>query len=303
VAVIEQATATFSSQDFATGSGPVRDLAVAQLRSVLPLLDAQMAPEVQPRLYLATTRLATQAGWMSFQVNQDEAARRLWMIALDITRDTDHPLSTDQTVFVLYDMAQQAVALGRPEEALRLVHLGHAAAAGSHPVSAATTSCLANIEARAHAAQGDAAGCDRALSQAVEHFSSITPAHESWADFVDDTMLARLQGVAHYELALAHRDPRAAGRAVSLLRRAVDGFGSDYAVPQAKSLLELAGAHAIAGDADTAVRVGHQAMDAVTALHSPRAYDRLRVLNVALEPLHTSAGVAELRGRLAATAA
>jgi uncharacterized protein HemX len=116
-------------------------------------------------------------------------------------------------------------------------------------------------------------------------------------------MLARLQGVAHYELALAHRDPRAVGRAVSLLRRAVDGFGSDYAVPQAKSLLELAGAHAIAGDADTAVRVGHQAMDAVTALHSPRAYDRRRVLNVALEPLHTVPGVAELRGRLAATAA
>ncbi|MGH3898226.1 MAG: hypothetical protein ACRDTA_08210 [Pseudonocardiaceae bacterium] len=95
VAAIEQATAAFSNQDFATGSGPVRDVAVAQLRSVLPLLDAQMTPEVRPRLYLATARLTTQAGWMSFQVNQHDAARRLWMIALDITRDTDHPLSTD----------------------------------------------------------------------------------------------------------------------------------------------------------------------------------------------------------------
>ncbi|MDQ2792143.1 MAG: helix-turn-helix domain-containing protein [Actinomycetota bacterium] len=303
VAVIEQSTAAFSSQDFATGAGPVRDVAVAQLRAVLPLLGAQMTPEVRPRLYLATARLATQAGWMSFQVNQHEAARQLWMIALDITRDADHPLSTDQTVFVLYDMALQAVALGRPDEALRLAHLGHAAAAGSHPVSAATTSCLGNVQARAHAAQGDSVACDRALGQAVEHFSGINPAQESWADFLDETMLARLQGVAHYELALAAHDPRAARRAVPLLRHAVDHFGPDYAVPQARCLPDLAGAHAIAGDTDTAVTVGHQAVDAVTALSSPQTYDRLRVLNAALEPLHTSAGIADLRDRLSTTAA
>ncbi len=303
VAAIEQATAAFSNQDFATGSGPVRDVAVAQLRSVLPLLDAQMTPEVQPRRYLATARLATQAGWMSFEVNQHEAARRLWMIALDVARATDHPLGTDQTVFVVYDMALQAVGLGRPDEALRLVHLGHAAAAGSHPVSAATTSCLATIQAQAHATQGDAAACDRALGQAVEHFSSIDPTHESWADFLDDTMIAAKQGRAHYELALAGRDPRAASQAIPLLRHAVDHFGPDYARPRATSLTDLAGAHAIAGDTDTAVTVGHQAVDAVTALHSPRSHDRLRVLNAALEPLRTSAGVAELRDRLTTTSA
>ena len=50
---------------------------------------------MRPRLYLATARLATQAGWMSFQVNQHEAARRLWMIALDVARDAEHPLGTD----------------------------------------------------------------------------------------------------------------------------------------------------------------------------------------------------------------
>lgn len=301
VAVIEQATAAFASQDFATGAGPIRDLAVAHLRAVLPLLGAQMDPEVRPRLYLATARLATQAGWMSLEVNQHEAARRLWMIALDVARDADHPLSTDQTVFVVYDMAIQAVGLGRPEEALRLVHLGHAAATGSHPVSAATTSCLATIQAQAHGAQNDSAACDRALGQAVEHFTSIDPTHESWADFLDETMLAAKQGDAYYELALAGRDPSAAGRAVPLLRHSVDGFGSDHARSQALSLTELAGAHAIAGDTDIAVRVGHQAVDAVTALHSPRAHDRLRVLNTALQPLHTSPGVAELRDRLSTT--
>ncbi len=304
VEAIEQATATFRRQDFATGAGPVRDVAVAQLRATLPLLGAQMTPEVRPRLYLATARLATMAGWMSFEVSQHDAARRLWMIALDVARNAGHPLGTDQTVFVLYDIALQAVHLGRPTEALRLVHLGHAAAAGSPSVSAATSCCLTSIQARAYAAQGDAAACDRALGQATEHFSSVDPATTPpWVAHVGDADISGKQGVAHYTLALPGRDPRAAARAVPLLRHAVDHLGPDYARVRAQCLPDLAGAHAIAGDTGTAVTIGHQAVDAVTAVSSPRTYDRLQVLNTALEPLHTSAGVAELRGRLATTTA
>ncbi|MGH3771731.1 MAG: hypothetical protein ACRDRW_10095 [Pseudonocardiaceae bacterium] len=87
------------------------------------------------------------------------------------------------------------------------------------------------------------------------------------------------------------------------MRHAVDSFGPDYARSRALYLPALAGAHAIAGDLDTAVSVGHQAVDAVTAVHSALAYDQLRVLDTALEPLHTSTDVAELRDRLATTAA
>jgi hypothetical protein len=101
---------------------------------------------------------------------------------------------------------------------------------------------------------------------------------------------------------MANGDPSAAGRAVPLLRHAVDSFGPDYARPRALYLTDLVGAHALAGDTDTAVTLGHQAVDAVTTVSSPRAYDRLRVLNTALEPLHTSAGVADLRNRLTTTA-
>ena len=304
VEVIEQTTVAFERQDFATGAGPVRDLAVAQLRSVLPLLGAQMTPEVQPRLYLATARLAMQAGWMSFEVNQDDAARRLWLIALDIARDTDHPLGSDLTVYLLSDMATAGRALGpprggatpgppRPRRHRRIA----SRLRGHHQL-------LANIQARAHAAQGDSAICDRALGQAVEHFSTIDPATTpSWGAWFDRAVVSGYQGTAHYELALTKRDPRAAGRAVPLLREAVDRLGPDYARPRALWLTDLAGAHALAGDADTAVAVGHEALDAVTMVQSPRTHDRLRVLNTALEPLHTSTGVAELRDRLTATTA
>ncbi|MGH3866634.1 MAG: helix-turn-helix domain-containing protein [Pseudonocardiaceae bacterium] len=302
IEVIEQTTVAFESQDFATGAGPIRDLAVAQLRATLPLLGAEMTSEVRPRLYLATARLAMQAGWMSFEVNLHDAARRLWLIGLEVARDTDHTHGTDLTVYLLGDMATQAVHLGRPDEALRLIHLAHAATAGSHPVSAATTSLLAIKQARAHAAKGEAAHCDRALGQAVEHFSTITLATTpSWGAWIGEAVVSGCQGTAHYELALAKRDPHAANRAVPLLRDAVDHIGPDYARPRALWLTELAGAHAIAGDADAAVTVGHQALDAVTTVHSPRTHDGLRVLSTALEPLHTSTGVAELRDRLRAT--
>jgi hypothetical protein len=251
---------------------------------------------------VATAELATQAGWMSFEVHQHDAARRLWMIGLDVARATDHPQRSDLTVYVLYDMALQAVHLGRPDEAVRLVHLGHAAAAGSHSVSAATRCCLASIQARAHAAQRDAAGCDRALGQATEHFSSIDPATTpSLVAHVGDAGISGMQGAAHYTLAMASGDPHAAGRAVLLLCDAIDHFGPDYARLRALYLPDLAGAHAIAGDIDTAVTLGHQAVDAVAAVSSPRAYDRLRVLDTVLEPLQTSTGIAALRDRLTTT--
>ncbi len=303
VEAIEQATTAFRRQDFTQGSGLARDAAIDHLRATLPLLGAQVSPEVRPRLLLATADLATQAGWMSFQVNQHDAARRLWMIGLDIARGADHPQGSDLTVYLLADMALQAVHLDRPKEALSLVHLGHTAAVSSHPVSASTTSLLANIQARTNAALGDAAGCDHALGQAVEHCAAIDPATAPpWTAYLSETGVSGHQGCARYTLALHSRDPHAAGQAVSLLRDAVDGFGPGYNRLRALYLPDLAGAHALAGDTDTAVSIGHQAIDAVTALRSPREYDRLRILNTTLEPLHTSAGVAELRSRLVAIA-
>ncbi|MGH3915541.1 MAG: hypothetical protein ACRDTC_19355 [Pseudonocardiaceae bacterium] len=165
-------------------------------------------------------------------------------------------------------------------------------------------SCLATIQAEAHAAQGDAAACDHALGQAVEHFSRIDPANRTpWGAFLDETSLAAKQGSAHYALAITGRDSRAANRAVPLLRQAVDQYGPGYARLRGSSLAQLAGSHALAGNVGTAVTLGHQAVDAVSALSSPLTYDQLQVLNTALKPLHTSPGVADLRARLTATAA
>jgi hypothetical protein len=162
---------------------------------------------------------------------------------------------------------------------------------------------LTNIQARAHAIKNDAAAHDQALGQSTEHFINIDPiSQESMAAFLDEAHFASLQGVTLYELALADRDPRAANRAMTLLRQAVDGFGPGYARTRALYLPRLAGAHAIAG--------GHRHR----RQHRPpgRRRDQLTALPPGLRPaaraehrlqsLHTSAGVAELRERLTTTA-
>lgn len=120
---------------------------------------------------------------------------------------------------------------------------------------------------------------------------------------VSEAGMSGFHGVAHYTLALASRDTRVARRAVPLLHHGVDNFGPAYARLRALYLPDLAGAHALGGDLDTAVSVGHRAIDAVAAVSSPRAYERLRILHTVLEPLHAGPGVAELRDRLTTTVA
>ena len=130
-----------------------------------------------------------------------------------------------------------------------------AAASRTHPVSATTASYLASNQAWCHAAHGDARACDRALGQAVEHFSRADPgAAAPWAAHVDAAELAAQQGHAHYTLALATAEVTHAARAVPLLREAVDGYGPAYARSRAVNLAGLAGAQALTGDLDTAAR-------------------------------------------------
>jgi transcriptional regulator with XRE-family HTH domain len=301
---IEDASATFMSQDFARGSGWSRDAAVAQLRSVLPLLGAPLSPELRPRLHVAIAELALMAGYMSFEVRQHESARRLWTIGLDVARRADDARGSDLAVYLLYDLTLQAVHLGDPEEALRLAQLGHAAAVGPHPVSAATMCCLVNAQARAHAIRGDAAACARALGRAREHCDGLDPAATPrWVGHVSEAGMSGYQGTANYTLAVAKHDSHAASRAVQLLRDGVDHFGPAYARLRALYLPDLSGSHALSGDVSTAVEMGHQAIEAVSAVSSPRVHDRLRMLHTTLEPMRTSSGVSELRQRLVATSA
>ncbi|MGH3566705.1 MAG: hypothetical protein ACRDRH_11870 [Pseudonocardia sp.] len=301
VAAIEAATAALRKLDFSWGGGLSRDVAVAQLRSVLALRKVACTAEVKAGLLVATADLGLLAAWMSYDCELHADARRLWVITLEVARQAEHPAAVDLTVMGLLDMTDQALYLGQPEEAGQLVQLGYGAVAGgAHPVPASTASTLAIYQARCAAARGDAAGCDRALGRSVvEQLTTAKPILAGpWNAHVSSAQLAAGQGRAHFDLAVASGNPRHAARAVPLLEEAVRGCGPGYARHRARNVANLAGARAIAGDLDAAVHLGGQAVTEITALSSRRALDRLRTLDTVLRRHAAEAPVVELREQI-----
>jgi transcriptional regulator with XRE-family HTH domain len=296
VAVIEQATALFRRSDFSHGGGICRPVVVAKLRSVLALRHASCISAVRERLMVATADLGLVAAWSSYDAERHNDARRLFLLAVSVAQQAEHPRSADLAAHLLMDMAHQSLHLRQPQEALSLVQLGYGTAARrAQPLSASTASHLASYQAWGQAALSEARACDRAVGQVIEHFTHVDPDTAApWAARITIAELAAMQGHAQYTLALASADPKHAARAVPLLGEAVEGFGPTYARSRAVNLPGLAGAHALTGDLDTAARAGHRAVEEITALASPRAYDRLRTLETVLQPHDSTPAISEV---------
>lgn len=153
-----------------------------------------------------------------------------------------------------------------------------------------------------HADRGQVTEFQRALGQAQDAFGCIDLADTTpWACTDSPVRFTTWQSSAYYELARRGGDPRLRDQAVTLLAQTLD---NPRPVTRAQFLPGLAGTRALAGDLDTAVVLGHQAVDTITAMSSRRIYARLDVLRGMLEPMRAGPGVADLRDRLAtATAA
>lgn len=301
VAAIERVTAVFREGDFSRGGGLYRDAAVAQFRSVLALREVSCTPQVRAQLLVATADLGGLAAWMSYDSWLQGDARQLWIVALEVARQAEHPAAVDRTVDMLSGMVHQALHLRRLDEAQRLVQLGHATVAGgAQSVSAGAVSLLAINQAWCDAARGDAVACDRAVGRSVELLATPEPvmAAGPWATHVDHADLAGRQGHAYFHLAAAGGSPRQAARAVPLLEEAVREFGPAYARSRAVKLPGLSGSHVIAGDLDAAVAVGRQAVIEITALSSRRGLERLRTLDTILQPHDAEAAVTDLREQI-----
>jgi hypothetical protein len=294
VDAIERTSDALRRCDFAHGGGLARSATIAQLRSVLRLREVAASAAIRVRLDIAAADLAMLAAWCSYDVEQHDQARHLWIVALNLCRHTVHPRAADLAVNILLDMAHQSLHLRRPDEALRLIGLGlvvenNAPAA----VSDATRSYLSSVQSWSYAVLGDTTACERALGRAEQHFAAVDPGTAlPWTAFIGAAEFATQQGHAWYLLSATQ--PNAAARAVPLLTAATGALGSDYARTRAVHLAGLAGSHARAGDIDAAVSVGRHALEEISRTSSRRAYQRLRMLDDCLTAHHI-ADVAELR--------
>ncbi len=296
VDAIEAVTDGFRRSEQAHGGGLGRAAAGAQLQQVRSLDNATCSPEIRARLLVATADLALTAGWMAYDMDQHDSARRLWTFTLDTARRAEgHPRSTDLAVTALLDLAYQGLHLDRPREALQLVQLGSATAANRfHPVGTLTQGCISTHLGWCRAALGEVEPCRRAMGEAREAYAGADPATTpQWLRYVTDAEISAQQGYALYLLSLSR--PAFALAAVERLAGATDEFGATYAKSRAVMLPPLAVAQFRAGDLDAAVATGYQAVSALSGLSLTRGYARLRVMDTVAEPFSGKPEVAELR--------
>jgi transcriptional regulator with XRE-family HTH domain len=304
VKAIEEATAAFRRFDYRHGGGRSRAAAVAQLGSVLKLQDSQCSQEVRSRLLLATADLARLAAWMTYDVEEHEASRRLSMIALETARRADHPHSADLIAIVQLNLAHQAVHLGRPQEALQLAKLGVATTATHpYPVSTSTRRQIAAQLAICQASLGLVEPCHRALDEVEELDADVDTgtAPPGATDMIPAEFAAK-RGYAYHMLTKSA--PSYAATAVDHLHVAVDKFGSlgpTYARSHALNLPLLAESYFSLREVEAAVSTGHEAVAAISTLSSTRAYTRLQDLARAAKPFSHQPSVAALRQQISTT--
>lgn len=297
IEAIEEVADFFRRQGLARGSGLYRDAALAQLHEVRSYEHVECSAVLRPWLWVATAELAWVTGWLAYDVEDHDAARRLWSYALWAAgQGADHPRSTDLSVAILLDLAHQALHLWRPlwtvptrverdhqqrmlDDALRCAQTAAVTASSRrYPVSTVTAAYIASVTAWCWAARGDAAAVHRLIQQSQDLYakvdrSSLAP----WAAFITPAEISAQHGHSYYLLSTHDRDH--APQAVQLLSAAVEGHALAHARSKAVALPTLAGACLQAGDHDSAAVYCDTAIEQIGGLTSRRCYTRLGDLN------------------------
>ncbi|WP_203350168.1 hypothetical protein, partial [Streptomyces sp. S-9] len=238
--LLETTTVMFRQWDAQCGGGLRRKAVVGQLHEVTDLLQEPQPEATTKRLFKVAAELAELAGWMSYDVGLQPTAQKYFVLALHAAKEAgDRPLGS----YVLSNMSRQMIHLGRPEDALELIHL---AQYGSRDcASPRVQSMLYAMEARAYANMGQPGRCKRAVRMAEDTFAE---AHEwdepdpDWIRFFSEAELYAENSHSFRDLAyVAGRSPTYASLAEPLMQRAVELFGREGGEHQRSYALNLIG--------------------------------------------------------------
>jgi hypothetical protein len=278
--LLEQTTVMFRRWDAQCGGGLRRKAVVGQLHEVADLLHEPHPEDVAARLFGVTAELAELAGWMTYDIGMQPTAQKYFVLALHAAKEAgDRPLGS----YILASMGRQMIHLGRPEDALELVHL---AQYGSRDGATARTQAMLHaMEARAYANMGQPGRCRRAVRMAEETFEDRDEggADPDWIRFFSEAEL-------HAEIAHSYRDlayssgrsPTYASLAEPAMERAVALFGEEtgqgggHQRSYALNLIGLAGVHLLQRDPERCATRAGEAMDVAQRLRSERVNNRLR---------------------------
>jgi hypothetical protein len=300
--LLESTTEMFRRWDAQCGGGLRRKAVVGQLHEVTDLLQEPHPGATAKRLFRVAAELAELAGWMSYDVGLQPTAQKYFVLALHAAKEAgDKPLGS----YVLSSMSRQMIHLGRPEDALELIHL---AQYGSRDcASPRTQSMLYAMEARAYANMGQPAKCKRAVRMAEDTFADADEWDEpdpDWIRFFSEAELHGENSHSFRDLAyVAGRSPTYASLAEPLMRRAVELFAADreHQRSYALNLIGMATVHLLQREPEQSAVYAGQAMRIAKKVRSERVNTRIRkTIDTAVRDFGDLAEVVDLTDKLAA---
>jgi len=299
--LLESTTAMFRKWDAQCGGGLRRKAVVGQLHEVTDLLQEPQPEATNRKLFKVAGELAELAGWMSYDVGLQPTAQKYFVLALHAAKEAgDKPLGS----YVLSSMSRQMIHLGRPDDALELIHL---AQYGSRDcASPRTQSMLYAMEARAYANMGQPGKCKRAVRMAEDTFADV---HEwddpdpDWIRFFSEAELYGENSHSYRDLAyVAGRSPAYASLAGPVMQRAVDLFAKDddHKRSYALNLIGMATVHLLQREPEQGAVLAAEAMTVAKKVRSERVNTRIRkTIDTAVRDFGELAEVIDLTDRLA----
>ncbi|MGW7384343.1 transcriptional repressor NsdA [Streptomyces sp. NPDC054794] len=275
--LLESTTVMFRQWDAQCGGGLRRKAVVGQLHEVTDLLQEPQPEATTRKLFKVAAELAELAGWMSYDIGLQPTAQKYFVLALHAAKEaSDKPLGS----YVLSSMSRQMIHLGRPEDALELIHL---AQYGSRDcASPRTQAMLYAMEARAYANMGQPGKCKRAVRMAEDTFSEADEWDEpdpDWIRFFSEAELYGENSHSFRDLAyVAGRSPTYASLAEPLMQRAVELFAKDseHQRSYALNLIGMATVHLLRREPEQSTVMASQAMQVAKKVRSERVNTRIR---------------------------
>jgi hypothetical protein len=275
--LLESTTAMFRLWDAQCGGGLRRKAVVGQLHEVTDLLQEPQPAATARRLFNCAAELAELAGWMSYDVGLQPNAQKYFVLALHAAKEAgDKPLGS----YILSSMSRQMIHLGRPDDALELIHL---AQYGSRDCATSRTQAmLYAMEARAYANMGQPSKCKRAVRMAEDTFSEAGPdsgPEPDWIRFFSEAELNAENAHSYRDLAyVAGRSPTYASLAEPLMECAVELFGKDddHQRSYALNLIGMATVHLLKKEPEQSTVRALEALEVAHRVRSERVNTRLR---------------------------
>ncbi|NUP24362.1 MAG: hypothetical protein HOZ81_51565 [Streptomyces sp.] len=299
--LLESTTVMFRQWDAQCGGGLRRKAVVGQLHEVTDLLQEPQPEATTRKLFKVAAELAELAGWMSYDVGLQPTAQKYFVLALHAAKEAgDRPLGS----YILSSMSRQMIHLGRPDDALELIHL---AQYGSRDCAGPRTqSMLYAMEARAYANMGQPGKCKRAVRMAEDTFTEAGDWDEpdpDWIRFFSEAELYGENSHSYRDLAyVAGRSPTYASLAEPVMQRAVDLFEKDgeHQRSYALNLIGMATVHLLRREPEQSAVYAEQAMRTAKKVRSERVNTRIRkTVDTAVRDFGDLAEVVDLTDRLA----